>query len=172
MQLICKICGRPFEWEKIKSSRTPTICGKRDKNGKWIQNRECYLERKRIAAREYYLRNNKPPDNPEYRHCIECGNLFKTKAYNNYVCSDACRKIRKKRANKRAHKARGLKYNYKNKPKPDVKRYCKWPGCRRLTSNGGVDYYYCDYHKFVLEQRVGFSEQYPEFIYNTSNDMI
>ena len=38
----------------------------------------------------------------------------------------------------------------KGKPKPAKKYYCKWPGCRRQTANGGVNRFYCWYHQSLI----------------------
>ena len=48
-----------------------------------------------------------------------------------------------------------------------TKRICKWPGCKEYTGNNGQDYFYCWYHKQLLEY--GCSQQYENCIYASSD---
>ena len=169
MILKCSICQKSFEYEKPLStngSPLPTICGHKGQDGRWVKNPACKRERNRRASAAYRLKKGRSPTNLEYRYCLQCGTRFKTTSHINTICSDECREIRKVEASKRYVEGRG-EYAYRETPQPKIRRRCKFPGCRRLTSHGGIDYFYCDYHKFVYEQRGGYSEQYPDMIYDT-----
>ena len=168
MKLTCSICQNSFEYEKPLStngSPLPTICGHKGKDGKWVRTPACQRERNRRASAAYRLKKGMAAKNMDYRYCLECGKQFKPTTHKSSICSDECRKIRELEYYKRYAEKRG-EYDYRGTPEPKVKRKCKWPeGCDELTSNGGVDYFYCDYHKFVYEQRGGYSEQYLDSIY-------
>ena len=166
--LKCSICQKYFKYEKPPLAHyapLPTICGHVGEDGRWVKNPACKRERNRRASEAYRLKKGRAKTNLKYRYCLQCGKRFKTTSHINTICSDECRKIRKAEANKRYAEGHG-KYDYRETPKSKIKRRCKWPGCSRLTSYGGVDFFYCDYHKFVLEQRGGYSEQYPDMIYD------
>lgn len=60
-----------------------------------------------------------------------------------------------------------LKYDDIIIPKAVKKRRCTVKGCRRITANGGQNYFLCDYHWHQLSKDC--SSEYPEFIYEDSN---
>lgn len=53
-------------------------------------------------------------------------------------------------------------YITKNTPKPTVERRCQFPGCKRLTARGGINFYYCQQHWELKQESV--SQEYGEYI--------
>ena len=37
--------------------------------------------------------------------------------------------------------------------KTKVKRYCQYPSCRRITAQRGINYFYCQYHWDLVQDR-------------------
>ena len=158
--LICKICEKPFQ--KNKHASNQTICN----------NPECKREAKRRKTREW-ARIHKAPTHisPKYRVCAECYSLFRPHNWQHIICSEECKQDRQKTYNKNykrdhapARKPRKPKFDpylYRDTPQPE-KHVCQT--CGALTINR--------FHCRQCLNKMEFSEQYPEFIYHTSNDMI
>ena len=58
-------------------------------------------------------------------------------------------------------------YFTKDTPQPKIKRRCQFPGCKRLTARGGINYLWCQQH-WDLKQE-GCSSEYENFIFNSNN---
>ena len=55
MIIICRFCGKPFEWTRYPKSRgwIPTICGEYV-DGYWIPTKSCKNKRNKINKEKHY----------------------------------------------------------------------------------------------------------------------
>lgn len=107
-------------------------------------------------------------DNPETKcHQKNRSQYYKKWAINNpgKIKEKQHQHYERRKANKQ-----GYQYIGRDKPQAKIKRKCVYPGCKQLTAQGGVNYFYCQQHWDIMQE--GCSSEHPNLVYIYNNEKL